>query len=197
MVAQPAQTPVGSFMRVGATIADLAQVPQDEHRYELVRGVLLRLPPPKRLHGIICMRLGARLADHCRALGQEDHVVDNAGYDFTSSEPAATVLAPDLSITQPDAAIPIEGAPYDTTPPLIAIEVVSPSETRAFMADKTAISLRGGVQQVWVIWPDTRTVDIWTSAGMHTLTEHSTLTGGAALPGFTLAVADIFPGATP
>jgi Uma2 family endonuclease len=196
MVAQPAYTPVGSFMRVGATIADLAQMPQDEYRYELVRGVLLRMPPPKRLHGIICMRLGVRLADYCRAQGREDQLADNSGYDFTGSELEPTVLAPDLSITQ-DELVPASDAPYDIIPPLIAIEVVSPSETRAFMADKTAIYLRGGVEQVWVIWPDTRTVDIWTSAGMQTLTMHDILTGGAALPGFTLPVAEIFPDVTP
>ncbi len=187
---------VGAFLRVNATIADLIQVPTDDYRYELVRGVLLRMPPPKRLHGIICMRLGARLADYCRAHGIEDQLADNVGYDFTGTEPGATVLAPDLSLAQPGA-IPGEGDPYEKNPPLIAIEVVSPSETRAYMADKAAIYLRGGVQQIWVVWPDNHTIDIWTPSGITTLTEQDTLTGGTSLPGFSVAVAEIFPAATP
>lgn len=187
---------VGTFLRVDATLTDLAQLAPDDSRYELVRGVLLRMPPPKRLHGIICMRLGARLADYCRAHGLEDQLADNVGYDFSATEPAATVLAPDLAFA-PSGAIPAEGAPYETTPPLIAIEVVSPSESRPYMADKAVIYLRGGVQQVWIIWPDKRTIDIWTASGMRTLAEGDTLAGGTVLPGFTVAVAEIFPAARP
>jgi len=50
---------------------------------------------------------------------------------------------------------------------------------------------------VWVIWPDTHTVEIWTNTSMHTLTKDDTLDGGPILPGFTLLVAEIFPDITP
>ena len=101
-------------------------------------------------------------------------------------------MAPDLSIAQ-DVAVPDEGAPYEQTPPLLVVEVVSPSESRAFMGDKVAIYLRAGVHLVWVVWPDKRTVDVWDETGMHTLAETDTLDGGTLLPDFSLLVREIFP----
>lgn len=198
MVAQPSdpeiqpESPAAS-VRLAATIADLAQLPDDGFRYELVKGVLLRMPPPKRLHGVICHRLHKRLDAWCAAHGiTDDRIVENIGYNFTGEEPNATVLAPDISFAQKATTLAAD-APYETTPPLLAVEVASPSESRTYMADKVAIYLRGGVQVVWVIWPEGRTVDVWTQAGLVTLSEHDTLTGGTLLPDFALMVAEIFP----
>ena len=46
---------------------------------------------------------------------------------------------------------------------------------------------------VWVINPDTRTVDVYRAgAPVATLSDGDALDGGDALPGFTCAVSDIF-----
>jgi Uma2 family endonuclease len=50
-----------------------------------------------------------------------------------------------------------------------------------------------GVHLVWEIDPDARTVSVYTSpTAIVILTVADTLDGGAVLPGFTLAVRDLF-----
>ncbi len=199
MVAQPHHNPmrpipqVGTFARVNATIADLQQLPNDGYRYELVRGVLLRIPPPKRLHGVICHRIHMRLDVYCVAHHiADDRVLENIGYNLTGNDPSETVMAPDISFAQ-EAANLAPDAPYEQTPPLLAVEVASPSKSRAFMADKVAVYLRAGVQMVWVVWPEKQTVDVWTTGGVLTLTKQDTPDGGKVLPDFTMIVGEIFP----
>jgi Uma2 family endonuclease len=134
MVTQPSNPvvqpePAAASVRLAATIADLAQLPDDGFRYELVRGVLLRMPPPKRLHGVICHHLHKRLDAWCAAHGlADDRVEENIGYNFTGDAPNATVLAPDISLAQ-EATTLVADAPYETTPPLLAVEVASPSKS--------------------------------------------------------------------
>ena len=53
--------------------------------------------------------------------------------------------------------------------------------------------LRYGVDLVWVVQPDTRTVDVYQpDCAVVTLTEHSTLDGLDVLPGFTCSISEIF-----
>ncbi len=44
-----------------------------------------------------------------------------------------------------------------------------------------------------IIWPGTRTVDIWMPEGMTSLPDQDTLNGGEILPDFAMIVAEIFP----
>jgi hypothetical protein len=46
---------------------------------------------------------------------------------------------------------------------------------------------------VRLVYPDKRLVEVLTRASRELLTEADTLDGGDVLPGFTLAVRDIFP----
>ncbi len=179
------------LFRLDASMQDLASTPDDGYRYELVKGVLFRLPPPKEHHGAICMLLGAALVLYCNAHGMRGQVVDNAAYDFSSATLGATVLGPDLAVS----AAPAKSyEPYSKVPPLLAVEVASPSDTRPYLADRARLYLEAGVLLVWVVWPETQTVDVWTPpAAMVTLDAQATLDGGTVLPGLTILVADIFP----
>ncbi len=53
--------------------------------------------------------------------------------------------------------------------------------------------LSHGVTLVWAVFPDTRTIDVHIlGSPVRTLTEDDALDGGAALPGFTLPVREVF-----
>jgi Uma2 family endonuclease len=190
----PSPPPSGGIeiLRLRATRRDLSATPIDEYRYELLKGVLFRMPPPKPYHGAVCMRVARRLIPYCEAQGWLDRLTDNAGFDFTSSGPDETVLAPDLAV----AADPPGGpdAAYSTAPPILAVEVASPSESRQYLTDKAAFYLAAGVQLVWILWPDTHTVEAWSGANqVRALSVQETLDGGTVLPGFSCPVADLFP----
>jgi Uma2 family endonuclease len=179
------------LVRLNATVHDLEHTPDDGYHYELLRGVLFRMPSPKEYHGAICMLLGAALVQYCNTHGMRGQVVDNAGFDFSSPTTGATVLGPDIAVTS--SAVTAYG-PYRTIPPLLAVEVASPSDSRPYLADRAHLYIAAGVMLVWVVWPDTHTVDIWTtSKTVLTLGMQEILDGETVLPGLAIPIAEIFP----
>ena len=50
---------------------------------------------------------------------------------------------------------------YAEVPPDLVVEIVSPSDSRREVSDKARMWLRYGVDLVWVVQPDTRTVDVY------------------------------------
>ena len=83
--------------------------------------------------------------------------------------------------------------PFADYAPELAVEVISPDNTRRELADKRRDYFAAGTRLVWQIDPDARTVEVFTAvAASTTLTVADTLTGGDVLPGFMLPLADYF-----
>lgn len=62
------------------------------------------------------------------------------------------------------------------------------------MTIKANFYLNGGVQEVWVVWPKTRTVDVWTAPDTFvTYTDQQPLIS-AQLPGFASDTRHVFDG---
>ena len=163
-----------------------------DKRFELVNGVLIEVPPPKHIHSWIASTLTELLmlfiAQH--RIGKV--YTDTTGYNL----PDGSVVMPDLSFVANERLIPPE-IEMDFAPDL-AIEVVSPSNLPTEMRDKVRSFLTSGTQQVWVIYPNEREIDVATlqadgSIAYKTYRMSDTLTGGDVLPGFAVAVAEIFP----
>src|SRR5260370_29636399 len=77
--------------------------------------------------------------------------------------------------------------------PALAVEVLSPSNTDKEMERKRKEYFLGGTRLVWIVDEAKRTVEVWTSPDdCVTLTEEDTLDGGDLLPGFRVALKDIF-----
>ncbi|MEM6313216.1 MAG: Uma2 family endonuclease [Planctomycetota bacterium] len=80
-----------------------------------------------------------------------------------------------------------------TVPADIAVEVVSANDRFVGIREKVQDDLAAGFGAVWVLAPDTKTLDIYTGDGLgRTLGLGDTLDGGELLDGFTVAVADFF-----
>jgi Uma2 family endonuclease len=80
------------------------------------------------------------------------------------------------------------GAILDRRPDL-AVEILSPSNTRAEMARKRREYFAGGARLIWEVNPETRRVRVYTDADTFTeLGEEETLDGGPVLPGFSLPI---------
>ncbi len=60
------------------TAHEFAQMPDppDGSHQELVRGVIITMPPPKGLHGACCSKVDRRLGTHAEA-GDLGHVFSN------------------------------------------------------------------------------------------------------------------------
>ena len=175
------------------TIEDVQRIPDDGFRYELYRGVLIRMPGTGGLHGLICQFIGRILEDYWRGRGERFRVLQNVGFDFTfpGDKSKTTMLIPDVAI-QSQNLLPDTG--ILTTPPLVAIEVISPSDTRKEVTAKTHFYLNGGVAEVWNVWPKTRSVDVWTApTAPITFSEQQTLTS-TQMPGWSCVVSRFFDG---
>ena len=196
MSAQPQPFPVWGQPLFGGgvhTASDVERIPDDGFRYEVYRGVLIRMPGTGGEHGFICQFICEVLAAYWRSLGERYRVLQNVGFDFTfSGDPAqTTMLIPDVAVSSENIRY---GPGIVQTPPMLAVEVVSHSEYRPEMAMKANFYLNGGVKEVWVVWPKTRTVDVWTASNSFiTLAEPQVITS-AVLPGFGSAVRVFFDG---
>jgi Uma2 family endonuclease len=77
--------------------------------------------------------------------------------------------------------------------PDLAIEVLSPSNTKAEMARKRREYFLGGCRLVWEVDPEKRRVRVYTSPeDFKVVRERGTLDGGELLPGFRLPLAQLF-----
>jgi Uma2 family endonuclease len=80
-------------------------------------------------------------------------------------------------------------------PPDLAVEVLSPGNTRGEMEIKLEEYARAGVKLVWYVDPKRKEVDVYPRANpkrKKTVTMAGLLDGGDVLPGFSLPVAKIF-----
>ena len=172
------------------TAEELIRLPRGQFRYELVEGELLTMSPSGAQHGAVTVYLTLPLATFVKAnkLG----IVFGAETGFILERNPDTVLAPDISFIHRDR-IETISAGYLEIPPDLAVEVISPSESKPKIEKKTAQWLEFGTRAVWLVYAKTRTVEVRnSSAGKLLLTERDELTGGDALPGFNIPVKDIF-----
>ena len=174
----------------GTTGEDLLRLPDDGYKYELYEGALVReMTSPG--HGDICQRLGVELGIYARTSGFANRIVQNALFDLTpAGATRKTVLAPDLAILS-SGALPSWTVPQET--PLLAVEVVSESQTVAELALKAQFYRNVGVEEVWVVDHTSRSVDVWNAQSRTTLNDSQTLTT-PLLPGFSLAVGFLLDG---
>jgi Uma2 family endonuclease len=110
-------------------------------------------------------------------------------------------LAPDLARI-PDVAfiswgrLPKRRVPTEPIPhlaPDLAVEVLRMGNTPGEMARKRQEYCRAGVQVVWQVDPRLRTVEVFTAPDRSTiLHETHLLEGATVLPGFTLALQELF-----
>lgn len=162
-------------------------------RAELRRGQVHEYMPAGGRHGLVAVRIGAELA----LAAQRARV----GVAFAAETGFVLQLGDTESVMAPDAAfVRYERLPEDGVPsgfcrfaPDLAVEVVSPNDSYTDVREKVGDWLAGGVQAVWVVDPQRRTVEIWRADGsVQSLTEDEMLESPELLPDFRLQVRELF-----
>lgn len=173
------------------TAEELERMPDDEYRYELVEGRLIRMSPVGPLHGSLAATFIMLLAQHVKthklgAVGTE------VGFKLASNPD--TVRAPDVSFIRRER-IPATGfrKGFWQGPPDLAVEVLSPDDSPSEIQAKVEEYLRSGSLAVLVVDPDEQIVEIQRRlAAPLTLSHDDTLDLGDIVPGFSCQVRDIF-----
>ena len=174
------------------TADELFVMPHKGFKYDLIRGELRKMPPAGSLHGAIAARLTGALVQHVEA--NDLGVVFGAETGFKLASNPDTVLGPDLSFVS-KGRIPAEGIPVTFWPgaPDLAVEVISPGNTRREIEEKTSEYLMAGTRVVWVINPKQRTVTVHRAdSAPLKLTEDDRLEGADVVPGFQYDIARLF-----
>jgi len=139
---------------------------------ELIYGEIILSPQPKPLHQR-AVRKVLFLID-AALKNQEFTVETNSNIDFGTefSMPAPDVFV--IAKSEWDRACDEDD--YVRLPPVLAVEVLSPANTKPAVEKKVNLYLNNGVQEVWLIHPKQQTV-VRVTAG-----KRSTVKGQVSLP---------------
>lgn len=162
-------------------------------RAELRRGQVREYMPAGGRHGLVAVRIGAELAQAAQQARAGVAFAAETGFVLQLGD-AESVLAPDAAFVRYER-LPEEGVPsgFCRFAPDLAVEVVSPNDAYTDVREKVGDWLAGGVQAVWVVDPQRRTVEIWRADGsVQSLTENDTLEAPEILPDFRLQVSNLF-----
>ena len=178
------------IIRPTFTATDLAQLPDDGKRYEILEGDLAVSPSPNRKHQNVIRYLSAFFIR-----------VESHGYGRWYPAPfdvvfdTHNVTEPDLLFVRTERLHIITEANVQGSPDLV-VEVLSPSTRERDLGVKVHLYARFGVPEYWIVDPEVETLIIYhlTSDGYEVAgpfhcgeTIHSNL-----FPNVSLDVADLF-----
>ncbi len=184
-------------MSEAATIPETAAPPSassvEESLYEVVNGLILEKP----LMGAREALIATALASYLFAWRSTSHLGRIANEALFFIDPAAKLKRrPDVAYVSYERwprQTPVRAAEAWDVVPDLAIEINSPSNSGDEVQGKIQEYFRAGVRQVWVVYPITRLIYVYSSpTTVQILQPGDDLDGGPVLPGFRVAVSSLF-----
>lgn len=174
-----------------ATEEDVIRISEHEDRVcELIDGILVE-KDKSAIASLNAIRIAKLLANF----------VDDRGLGFVLGEQAllrltvGRVRAPDVSFIKADQ-VPcgeFPDEPIAGLTPTLAVEVMSPGNTKREMERKLDEYFASGAEAMWYVYPDRREVDVYSRRhDIRTLKAVDSLDGGSVLPGFSVSVSELF-----
>ena len=176
------------------TYDDLARMPEDGLRHEIIDGVHFVTPAPILRHQRIVGRLFQAIANYLDVHAGTGEVfgtpVDTVFTQWDVVEPDVVFVAADQQtiLTEPN----IQGAPA------LVVEVLSPGTKKRDLGIKKELFDRGGVREYWIIDPKANTVIIYRRTADRSFPMVQSLPNDAhalttpLLPGFALSLDKLF-----
>lgn len=124
------------------TVADLDRMPDDGHRYEVLDGALVVSPRPTNSHQEVAMELAVRLRNACP---RDLRVIPEPAVQLSGT----TEFAPDIAVIRREQV----NAAKCTVPPLLVVEIRSPSTALIDLGRKKAAYEQFGVPAFWIVDP--------------------------------------------
>ena len=178
------------------TADELLMLPDDGVDRELIRGELRERPMTRRnrWHGQTEANLSFLLKDWHRQQSAPIGKVYAGEVGCILQRDPDTAVGVDVAFV---AAATVARQTDETTmidgPPLLAVEILSPSDKQEEILDKVGEYLAAGVGLVWVVEPRFRTVTVYRhDAEPELFNVRQELSAEPHLPGFRVSVAAIF-----
>ena len=176
------------------TIEEFLELPDDGIERELIEGEVREygMTIRNRFHG----RIEARIATVLnlwldgRPEPRGEVVVGDTGFRIRPE----TVVGPDVAYVSPKIASTTDPASMIFQgPPVLAVEIFSPSDRQSRIHEKVDLYLEAGVRIVWLIDPKFRTITVCRpGCEPETINVLGELTAAPELPGFRVATAKLF-----
>lgn len=171
---------------------ELSTRPENRNKWlELVGGEVIELPGPTRPHGAVAAMIIAHLVFYAMAhrrfyvTGNDSGVILARGPD--------TVRGPDVAVYDDATRFRDLHPKYGEVVPLLAVEVISPSDRPGQVARKVKEYLDAGVNIVWAVYPDEYTIIIHRRGQEPAICGFADdITGEEVLPDFRCPLARIF-----
>jgi len=167
-----------------------------DHRLELSEGRLVIMSPAGWKHGGLVSLLDRLVGIFVDQNGLGMTTGAETGYILhrsTAVDERDTVRAPDVGFIA-KARIPpeIPDSGYVPFAPDLAIEVISPNDDPDEVHLKVTEYLKYGTRMVCLFYPKSETAAVYTPTTFQSIGRDEVLDGGEVLPGFRLALRDVF-----
>lgn len=174
------------------TAEQFAALPDDGRIIELVKGVVIEMPPPSFRYCEVCANIAGELRQYVKAR-QLGRVVSNDAGIVTDRDPDSVRGADVAYFSYERLPRTVRPDPYPEVAPELVFEVRSPSDrTRALMA-KVLEYLDAGVKVVCVVDPEREVVSAHTDDEFaRVLNAADELTLPEVFPDFRVAVRSFF-----
>lgn len=171
-----------------AEFNDLLKQRGHDRHIELINGEIVEKMPNEE-HGYLVMELGFLLKTYFRQVGF-GRVVTEVRIEVDEAGISQSRL-PDVMVYI-DNRRPIQTKAQLDILPDIAVEIQSPTNTRAQLIEKSEYYLANGVKEAWIIYPHVRMIEVMTSHHFALYEVGQTLESPDLLPGFKLDLAALF-----
>jgi Uma2 family endonuclease len=131
---------------------DYAAAPDDGQRYEIIRGELYVTPAPGPLHQRLLGRLFQQLAAYYHEGGRGEVFLAPVDLILTPHD----ILQPDIVVVTSTADITKRGI---ERPPLLVVEILSPSSARQDRGVKFERYAQLGVPHYWILHAEARRIE--------------------------------------
>jgi Uma2 family endonuclease len=167
---------------------DLLQPGMPEKFTEIIEGELIVREPAGRYHNRIACKFLFLFNEFCSSHAELEYGNDNEG--FLVQRKPDTLLSPDACLFRKRAATDKTWMEFA---PEIAVEVLSPSNTRAEIAYKRQKYFAAGSEQVWIADPKTKTIEFCFPDSARIIVQGDEIVEGRGIAqGMLIRLAEIF-----
>ena len=171
------------------TAAELEHTPKplEGGGWELDEGELVQVSPNSFQQSKLIQKVYAILQTWLRGKGLGAVAVDT----WFEIEPHV-VRAPDVAFIPANCLAAIDPRHAPKVVPALVVEVLGPSPSGRDVSRRIEQYREAGVPLIWVVDPDRLEVDVYGGRPLRTLTIGDTLDAAGILPGFSLALSQLF-----
>ena len=175
---------------------ELSHRPENDNKhFYLIHGELYWDMPPGGEHGRLALDIGLYLR---LFIDKHDLGIATVETGYHPPDGRHTVLGPDVAFISKARAPQPFPKKFVPLMPDLAVEIVSPTDSRKEARRKAEVYLRHGTTLVWIVLPDEECVEVCRANGsvemdIEFVGREGSLAGEGILPGFELELKLLFP----